>query len=129
MMLKDSDSGMQGFDMRIDMNGDAIGNYTFLSHQTVKAVTDDRSNAYYPFDKALDITADFLLEEGKTLPKLRFSREVVWPDGKLPLDEPPCGFNGDKCIKHPDPRLQIIMLCISLAIVAILVASSFIIYR
>nr|CAD2171192.1 unnamed protein product [Meloidogyne enterolobii] len=89
---------MQGFDMRIDENGDAEGNYTLLALQEVEPVLDGSNPDYYPLKEALTITADFMAHPNPiNLPQLRFRRKIRWPTGKPPLDEPECGFDGEKC--------------------------------
>uniref|UniRef100_A0A915CXI3 Receptor ligand binding region domain-containing protein n=1 Tax=Ditylenchus dipsaci TaxID=166011 RepID=A0A915CXI3_9BILA len=45
-------TSMQGFDMRIDDNGDAQGNYTLLSLQAVPPVHNQSDPDYYPLDSA-----------------------------------------------------------------------------
>uniref|UniRef100_A0A1I8BF62 Guanylate cyclase n=1 Tax=Meloidogyne hapla TaxID=6305 RepID=A0A1I8BF62_MELHA len=90
--------GMQGFDMRIDENGDAEGNYTLLALQEVEPVLNGNNPDYYPLKEALTITADFMAHPNPiNLPQLRFRRHIRWPNGKPPLDEPECGFDGEKC--------------------------------
>lgn len=86
---------MQGFDMRIDENGNAQGNYTLLSLQEVIPVKDKSDPDYYPLNSALTIIADFITSNSEY--KLRFSRNVKWRNGAPPLDEPKCGFLNDKC--------------------------------
>ncbi|CAD6195344.1 unnamed protein product [Caenorhabditis auriculariae] len=93
---------IQGFDMRIDERGNAKGNYTLLSWQVVEPRMNDSDLKYYPMSHALDITATFVEpEEGARLPLLEFKRKKIhWPLGPPPLDEPPCGFRGEKCIEN-----------------------------
>lgn len=96
---------MQGFEMRIDENGDAEGNYTLLALQKVEPVNNDSHPDYYPLREALTITADFMANPNPMdLPELRFKREmrIRWPteDGRPPLDEPVCGFDGENCRKE-----------------------------
>ena len=56
---------------------------------------------YYPLHDALMITADFMAHPNPVdLPELRFKREIRWPTGKPPRDEPECGFDGEKCRKE-----------------------------
>ena len=89
---------MQGFDMRIDENGDAEGNYTLLALQEVDPVLNNSNPDYYPLREALTITADFVAHSNPTdLPQLRFQQQIRWPTGRPPLDEPACGFDGKKC--------------------------------
>jgi hypothetical protein len=91
--------GMQGFDMRIDENGDAEGNYTLLALQAVDPVLNNSHPDYYPLNEALNISADFLAAHSNPtdLPELRFLHNIRWPTGRPPRDEPECGFDGAKC--------------------------------
>lgn len=88
---------MQGFDMRIDENGDAQGNYTLLSLQDVIPVNNNSDLNYYPLNSALSITADFINKNFNSEYVLRFSKQIKWRNGRPPLDEPKCGFKDDKC--------------------------------
>lgn len=50
-------------------------------------------------------------------------RPIQWIGGKLPLAEPKCGFNGEKCIYKLDIKLLASMLLVStIVIVGILFA-------
>lgn len=90
--------GMQGFDMHIDENGNAQGNYTLLSLQSVLSITDKESKDYYPLNTALDVSADFIANgEQDGLPALRFRKVINWVNNHIPLDEPVCGFHGKNC--------------------------------
>uniref|UniRef100_A0A7E4URV4 Guanylate cyclase n=1 Tax=Panagrellus redivivus TaxID=6233 RepID=A0A7E4URV4_PANRE len=96
-------SSMQGFDMRIDEHGNAQGNYTLLSLQSVTPVLNASDPDYYPLDEALTISADFVGDdEVAALPILRFTKTIRWPNVEPPLDEPPCGFEGEKCRQTMD---------------------------
>ncbi|VBB30422.1 unnamed protein product [Acanthocheilonema viteae] len=90
---------IQGFDMHINSNGDAQGNYTLLSLQEVKPVLDVDNPDYYPLNYGLDISADFVLDFIGDLPLLRFKRDIQWPTGFAPRDEPVCGFHGTMSYK------------------------------
>uniref|UniRef100_A0A183CF81 ANF_receptor domain-containing protein n=1 Tax=Globodera pallida TaxID=36090 RepID=A0A183CF81_GLOPA len=86
---------VQGFDMRIDINGDAEGNYTLLALQDV---LNQSHHNYYPLNQAMDIVADFVANANPAqLPILRMHRQVQWPTGRTPRDEPECGFHNEKC--------------------------------
>uniref|UniRef100_A0A1I7XA08 Guanylate cyclase n=1 Tax=Heterorhabditis bacteriophora TaxID=37862 RepID=A0A1I7XA08_HETBA len=97
-------TSMQGFDMRINEHGDAKGNYTLLSWQEVAPVMDKRDPKYYPLDRALDISAVFVEDGNKRLPRLdqlfdflsRFNKAIMWLSGP-PKDQPDCGFHGELC--------------------------------
>ncbi|GMR36337.1 hypothetical protein PMAYCL1PPCAC_06532 [Pristionchus mayeri] len=100
---------MQGFSMRINENGDAQGNYTLLSLQTVTPVRNVSDADYYPLDAALSITADFMADGNKS--KLRFKEgmEIQWLGGAPPKDEPECGFHGELCKDSLSSYAYIIM--------------------
>ncbi|VDK69925.1 unnamed protein product [Onchocerca ochengi] len=94
---------IQGFDMHINNNGDAQGNYTLLSLQEVEPIMDVNNPSYYPLSYGLTISADFVYDFTSDLPLLRFKRDIQWPTGFAPRDEPICGFHGEMCkkgIKH-----------------------------
>lgn len=88
---------MQGFDMRIDENGNAQGNYTLLSLQNVIPIKNKSDPNYYPLNSALTITADFINTNSNSENVLRFLRQIKWLNDEPPLDEPKCGFLNDKC--------------------------------
>ncbi|KAL3071379.1 hypothetical protein niasHT_036262 [Heterodera trifolii] len=81
--------------MRIDINGDAEGNYTLLALQQVEPVLNRSHHNYYPLTNAMDIVADFVANANPAqLPLLRFQQEIQW---QAPRDEPECGFHNEKC--------------------------------
>ncbi|CDW54983.1 Guanylate cyclase [Trichuris trichiura] len=82
---------MQGFEMEINENGDAEGNFTLLTRQPM-----DNSNFNLSYGL---IPSAYFIEINETLPGLLFKPhlQVDWIDGKLPEDEPPCGFHGEYC--------------------------------
>lgn len=99
-------AGIQGFDMHINGNGDAQGNYTLLSLQEVKPVLDVENPDYYPLNYGLAISADFVHDFSGDLPLLRFKRDIQWPTGFAPRDEPICGFHGRMCKKGIFPNFM-----------------------
>uniref|UniRef100_A0AAF5I350 Guanylate cyclase n=1 Tax=Strongyloides stercoralis TaxID=6248 RepID=A0AAF5I350_STRER len=92
---------IQGFEMKINKNGNAIGNYSLISLQKVEPIYDKNNPNYYPIKYALNVTADFIdVDDGLlTLPKMRYHKNILWPRSSPPLDEPICGFMNDKCPK------------------------------
>ncbi|KAI6177512.1 Guanylate cyclase [Aphelenchoides bicaudatus] len=105
---------MQGFEMRLDEFGNALGNYTLLSWQAVEPVTDPENPDYYPMNHAMDIAGDFIPDPTKPegLPILRFKHKIHWPGGKPPADEPECGFDNRRCIDERDQRMKIIIMSV-----------------
>ncbi len=51
--------GLQGYQMSIDKNGNAVGNYTLLTRQKVKPIHNASANNFYPSEYALISTAIF----------------------------------------------------------------------
>ncbi|KAK2159123.1 hypothetical protein LSH36_158g05005 [Paralvinella palmiformis] len=81
--IRDSSyTSIQGCLQYIDENGDAEGNYTIL--------------ARLPYDDAYS--------NYSMLPafKLFHDKTIHWVSERPPLDEPPCGYRGQKCV--PPPR-------------------------
>ncbi|KAI1724868.1 adenylate and guanylate cyclase catalytic domain-containing protein [Ditylenchus destructor] len=122
-------TSMQGFDMRIDENGDAQGNYTLLSLQHVDPVLNKSDPDYYPLDVALTVSADFIADnDASALPQLRFQGDISWPSGKIPLDEPECGFFNELC-NEDNTKYSIVIGSILFSIIAIASISAFVTYR
>ncbi|XP_003371920.1 guanylate cyclase 32E [Trichinella spiralis] len=91
---------MQGFEMQINEQGDAEGNFTLLTRQRL---VDSRFNLTYGL-----IPSAYFIEKNETLPVLfvlglLFKRglRVDWAGGKPPQDEPECGFRGEYCVDQP----------------------------
>ncbi|VDK57207.1 unnamed protein product [Anisakis simplex] len=119
---------IQGFDMRINSHGDAQGNYTLLSLQDVEPVLDAKNPDYYPLKRALTISADFIYDTSHDLPLLRFQRDIQWPNGMAPLDEPECGFHNEKCKEDGGWSAVIMFTTIALLITVVAIGSTFV-YR
>ncbi|KRX24280.1 Guanylate cyclase 32E [Trichinella nelsoni] len=85
---------MQGFEMQINEQGDAEGNFTLLTRQRL---VDSRFNLTYGL-----IPSAYFIEKNETLPGLLFKRglRVDWAGGKPPQDEPECGFRGEYCVSY-----------------------------
>ncbi|XP_075726220.1 guanylate cyclase 32E-like [Rhipicephalus microplus] len=74
-----------GFDIRVDENGDAEGNYTVLGFSV-------------PEDDHLTPVGRFTLaENASSLPVFRLDKDIAWLGGAPPVGEPKCGFKNDKC--------------------------------
>ncbi|XP_074647911.1 guanylate cyclase 32E-like isoform X2 [Tubulanus polymorphus] len=87
---------VQGHNITIDDRGDAEGNYTLLALK----------------DWKLQEVGSFLaVNEPNDLPVFMASpdKTMDWIDGKVPEDEPRCGFDGKKCNTKPD--LTIAAIC------------------
>ncbi|KAJ1526714.1 hypothetical protein ONE63_008294 [Megalurothrips usitatus] len=94
---------VQGFDVLIDDNGDAEGNFS-----VVAALPDDGEGismqpvGYFAYGHANDTQS--------ALPEFRYfstnrSRQIQWVSGSPPRAEPLCGFRGERCTYRADWRL------------------------
>ncbi|KAI6217266.1 Guanylate cyclase [Aphelenchoides fujianensis] len=107
----------------IDENGDAEGSYSLLSLQNVDPV--DNNTACEP-------TATFVYtnDDPNALPEIQFGNttmQVNWPGGQVPLDEPVCGFNKERC--KPERRLQAVLAGVFFVVLLFVFASLLISYR
>ncbi|CAG9824690.1 unnamed protein product, partial [Phaedon cochleariae] len=115
---------IQGYDVFIDGNGDAEGNFT------VVALLDDKEMngtlrmsmqpvGYFQYNSNGSIKAT-------ALPEFRYfnsARPIQWVGGKRPRAEPKCGFYGQKCIYKVDWKIVASMILVStIVIVGILFA-------
>uniref|UniRef100_T1KKV6 Guanylate cyclase n=1 Tax=Tetranychus urticae TaxID=32264 RepID=T1KKV6_TETUR len=88
-----------GFDVTIDENGDAEGNYTLL------ALLDNPKAIWYnktTWNKTMQPVGRFTYQKGLGLPSLSLEHQIDWIGGEPPASEPYCGFDGEKCIHKPD---------------------------
>ncbi|ELU09058.1 hypothetical protein CAPTEDRAFT_121651 [Capitella teleta] len=89
-----------GYMNHIDENGDSQGNFTLLAR---KRGEDDQWG--------LHPVGIFLINQNDTtIPvNLSFLAETInWVGGTQPVDEPPCGFMGERCIPGPQYTSQIV---------------------
>ncbi|KAH9365008.1 hypothetical protein HPB48_010444 [Haemaphysalis longicornis] len=94
-----------GFDIRVDENGDAEGNYTVLGFSL-------------PVDDHLTPVGRFTLaENASSLPVFRQEKPIAWLGGSPPVGEPKCGFKNDKCASKQDWR--VLVICITCACVVL----------
>ncbi|KAH6942257.1 hypothetical protein HPB50_002077 [Hyalomma asiaticum] len=82
-----------GYMVRMDDNGDAEGNYTLIARKK----RDGKSGSAYGL---FPVGVFELSGNGSTLPVLKLFDTIEWIKGAPPRDEPPCGFNGEKCIHY-----------------------------
>ncbi|XP_050522533.1 receptor-type guanylate cyclase Gyc76C isoform X2 [Daktulosphaira vitifoliae] len=102
-----------GYEVYMDENGDAEGNYTLLSRQR---------NPVSPGDYGLFPAGGFIRHRNLTkIPQLRLNLVINWIGGKPPVAEPHCGFRGEKCITHTAEILSVVagILLLVLAIVSL----------
>ncbi|WAR19298.1 GCY3E-like protein [Mya arenaria] len=91
-----------GYDVYVDRQGDAEGNYTLLTFN----VHGQKGNV------ELQPAGNFRMTQGGVgIPELNLFREIKWKNGEHPPDEPRCGFKGEKCIQE-SVTLEIVLLCI-----------------
>ncbi|XP_036369998.1 guanylate cyclase 32E-like isoform X2 [Octopus sinensis] len=80
-----------GLFFRINSDGDVEGNFSLVARR----YTESKGWGLYP-------VGVFLLSEnltGHLTFHLYEGEKIMWPDGKAPpLDEPPCGYRGERCI-------------------------------
>ncbi|XP_028968121.1 guanylate cyclase 32E [Galendromus occidentalis] len=99
-----------GYDIRVDENGEAEGNYTVLGFTNAS-------------DEHLSPIGRFSLSENGSLPVFQLESEVAWLGAGPPVSEPQCGFFREKCISKQDWRsVLLITSCTSLVLAALIVA-------
>uniref|UniRef100_A0A6P4EU06 Guanylate cyclase n=1 Tax=Drosophila rhopaloa TaxID=1041015 RepID=A0A6P4EU06_DRORH len=88
---------IQGFDVYIDSNGDAEGNYTVITLQNdVGSGTSGGSLA----KMSMQPVGFFAYNKHSLIPEFRYiksDRPIQWLNGRPPLAEPLCGFHGELC--------------------------------
>uniref|UniRef100_A0A1B0FQA5 Guanylate cyclase n=1 Tax=Glossina morsitans morsitans TaxID=37546 RepID=A0A1B0FQA5_GLOMM len=88
---------IQGFDVHIDGNGDAEGNYTVITLQN------DGNNVNLVNSlvrMSMQPVGYFVYNKLSTIPEFRYikaNRHIQWLKGRPPLAEPLCGFRGELC--------------------------------
>ncbi|KAK3591719.1 hypothetical protein CHS0354_019484, partial [Potamilus streckersoni] len=90
-------TGIQGHLSHIDENGDAEGNYTLLSRKEIESNLSKYSMqpvGYFEMDTAIPI--------------FKPQRAIDWVSGSPPIDEPPCGYRGERCIPPKTHTLEIV---------------------
>ncbi|KAK9883749.1 hypothetical protein WA026_001938 [Henosepilachna vigintioctopunctata] len=106
---------IQGYDVYIDGNGDAEGNFT------VVALLDDRDANGSALPMSMQPVGYFQYTPNGSstpyaVPEFRYfdsKRPIQWVGGKIPRAEPVCGFYNENCIYKPDWRLITGMSCAS----------------
>ncbi|XP_068150732.1 guanylate cyclase 32E [Drosophila tropicalis] len=88
---------IQGFDVFIDSNGDAEGNYTVITLQNdLGSSTNHGSLA----KMSMLPVGYFVYNKNSPIPEFRYiknDRPIQWLNGRPPLAEPLCGFHGELC--------------------------------
>ncbi|XP_052864300.1 guanylate cyclase 32E [Anopheles cruzii] len=89
---------IQGFDVYIDANGDAEGNFSVIALQKDDKVNNSLQMSMQPvalFTYGANATTSTAM-----LPEFRYlnaARPIMWVKGRPPLAEPVCGFYNEKC--------------------------------
>ncbi|XP_033751446.1 receptor-type guanylate cyclase Gyc76C-like [Pecten maximus] len=108
-----------GVTTKIDRNGDAEGNYTLLAR--VPFVTKSASYSMLP-------VGHFEMATGHHVLRFFPGQSVDWVTGEPPIDQPACGYRGEKCIPVKGYTLEIIGGVLGgITMVAIIIAS--VVYR
>ncbi|XP_064595045.1 guanylate cyclase 32E-like [Liolophura sinensis] len=102
-----------GYTSRINANGDAEGNYTLIG------IRKFNSSSYSKAPVPLGV---FQLSHNLSdLPELSLKYPITWVGGSPPLDEPVCGFLGEKCIQIKTYVREIVGGCIGSILVIIII--------
>lgn len=113
-----------GFDVRIDANGDAEGNYTVIAAlpTTKTPVGGYRMQPVGYFTNGVDDADGNGSEEDYAFRYIDpIGRSIRWIDGRPPVAEPPCGFDNAKCRAY---RIRMRLFGVSVA-VAVAIAAAF----
>uniref|UniRef100_A0A182Q3F5 Guanylate cyclase n=1 Tax=Anopheles farauti TaxID=69004 RepID=A0A182Q3F5_9DIPT len=89
---------IQGFDVYIDANGDAEGNFSVIALQKDDKVNNSLQMSMQPV--ALFAYGARNATTATALPEFRYlnpNRPIMWLKGRPPLAEPVCGFYNEKC--------------------------------
>ncbi|XP_045535787.1 guanylate cyclase 32E-like [Papilio machaon] len=106
---------LQGFDVNMDSAGDAEGNFSVIG------LMEDASAA--GGWSAQPVAAFRYLNASDPLPELVGGDRIAWINGKPPIAEPVCGFDGTKCSLPHDPLVLSAVAAVATA--AILAAALF----
>ncbi|XP_059618023.1 guanylate cyclase 32E-like [Phlebotomus argentipes] len=115
---------IQGFDVYIDANGDAEGNFTLISLQDelslAQALTSDAeepSPTSNPLKMSMQPVGYFVYSSPANIPEFRYinpQRTIKWLKG-VPRAEPVCGFDDELCQpKNKDWRYLLSGVCVAL---------------
>ncbi|XP_041977995.1 guanylate cyclase 32E-like [Aricia agestis] len=104
---------LQGFDVNMDMAGDAEGNFSVIG--VVKDPTAPGGWSAQP------VAAFRYVNSTDLLPEFVGGHSIAWIGGKPPIAEPDCGFDGHKCSIPHDP--WVIFAAAAVAAAAILAAA------
>uniref|UniRef100_T1KEQ4 Guanylate cyclase n=2 Tax=Tetranychus urticae TaxID=32264 RepID=T1KEQ4_TETUR len=94
--------------MLIDENGDVEGNYTVLSLLQADSVVNLTGIRNITFHHLMLPVGSFEYDETTNETIFRLDKAIAWVSGKPPVDEPPCGFDGSKCLGPENNQREII---------------------
>ncbi|KAK9513104.1 hypothetical protein O3M35_001368 [Rhynocoris fuscipes] len=104
-----------GYQIFMDNNGDAEGNYTLLARQERR-----------PGECGLYPVGGFsYARSADGLPELQLTSEIDWVSGSVPAAVPICGFSGEKCFSHTKE----VILGIAGSAITLILITGLIIYR
>ncbi|XP_013413758.1 guanylate cyclase 32E [Lingula anatina] len=100
-----------GYMNRINENGECEGNYSVLVMRQRPQAPTTISNASQEVQWEMWPAGNFIMNQNSSLiPTMElFSNDsILWVSGKPPVDEPKCGFRGEKCIPPPSYTWEIV---------------------
>nr|CFW94229.1 Eka-Guanyl cyclase protein [Euperipatoides kanangrensis] len=103
-----------GYSVQMDENGDAGGNYTLLARQHFRS-----EFCNYSMIPVGIITKEMTLLQ---------HHDIEWSRGKVPLDEPVCGFDAEKCKPEKVWTMEIVGGTLG-GLLAVAITVAFIAYR
>ena len=128
-------NSISGNYIRIDRNGDSEGNFTAFALKDYNYTFVSKfSGKKFHCKHYLNKVGEFHLAshhyntgERKALPEYVFNSRIDWPKGFKPLDEPLCGYDGEKC-KSSQGRTEIAAGVLG-GLLAVAVILTFSLYR
>ncbi|XP_052770331.1 receptor-type guanylate cyclase Gyc76C-like [Mya arenaria] len=115
-------TSIQGYQVHIDKNGDAEGNYTLLSRQPYKTNLSDYSMlpvGHFQIGR---------VSSGPPVLRLYDGMDILWVSGESPIDEPRCGYRAQRCIPPKRYTFEILGGVIG-GIALVLIIIALVIYR
>lgn len=104
-----------GFDLQIDENGDADGNFNLLTFKKGVGMRPTGSFFSQECSESPSLCTPFI-------PKLQFlsGQSIEWPRHEIPPDEPECGFNSEYCEELFNwKQIILVTCCFSLTSIAL----------
>ena len=95
-------AGVMGTSIRINEQGDSEGSYTILAAKfgnTSKPITSSRLNSFHCHYEMVPVGRFEYNNSSSNRPELNLTGNISWVLGKVPNDEPSCGYRGEKCSK------------------------------